>query len=148
MGILRDKFFIKVIVTSSLNNRKWLKQGRCSKASWVAPTWEWDLPLSRSPLLFIRLCGQLLATTAGLSCSELSSKGWVRPCVVGDREWSSVRWSRPRTVMGGTPSPANYGNPFLLSALTVLIVLPTFVAGTMEFNECNNFGYFLFTWKA
>ena len=47
---------IKVIAASSLINREWLKQGRCSKASWVAPIGEQDLPLSRGPFLF-RLCG-------------------------------------------------------------------------------------------
>ena len=50
--------FYKVIAASSLINREWLKQGRCSKASWVAPIGEQDTSLSRSPFIF-RLCGQL-----------------------------------------------------------------------------------------
>ena len=93
---------IKVIVTSSLINRKWRKQGRCSKASWVAPTGEQDLLLSRGPFIF-RLCGSWWRPICGWSCSELFSKERVRLCVAGEWEYSSVRWSRPRTVTGGTP---------------------------------------------
>ena len=82
---------IKVIAASSLINREWLKQGRCSKASWVAPTGERDTSLSRCPFLF-RLCGQLdLQPTAGWSCSGLFSKEWSRSCVAGD-EGSNPRY--------------------------------------------------------
>ena len=94
---------IKVIAASSLINREWLKQGRCSKASWVALTGEQDWSLSRGPFLFGLVGSWNCAPIAGLSCSELFSKEWVRPCVAGEWEYSSVRWSRPRTVTGGTP---------------------------------------------
>ena len=77
---------IKVIAASSLINREWLKQGRCSKASWVAPTGERDRSLSRSPFIF-GCVGSWLQTTAALSCSELFSKEWVRPCVAGELGW-------------------------------------------------------------
>ena len=103
MSILSDMFWLKVIVTSSLINREWLKQGRCSKASWVAPTESKIDPCLEVPFLFIRLSVWLVAPTTGLSCSGLSSKGWFRLCVAGERAYSSVRWSRPRTVTGGTP---------------------------------------------
>ena len=93
---------IKVIAASSLINREWLKHGRCSKASWVAPTWEWDLPRSRGPFIF-GCVGGWLQQLPGLSCSGLFSKEWFRPCVAGERAYSSVLWSRPGTVTGGTP---------------------------------------------
>ena len=107
----------KVIVASSLINREWLKQGRCSKASWVAPTWERDIPLSRVPF-YSAVWAVGLQPTTGLSCSGLSSKGWFRLCVAGGREWSSVRWSRPRTMMGGTPVALPlYGIQFPIRAI-------------------------------
>ena len=65
-------------------------QGICSKASWVAPTGEKDLPLSRGPFIFGCVAvgdGQ----SAGWSCSELFSKEWFRPCVAGD-EGSNPRY--------------------------------------------------------
>ena len=65
--------------------------------------WEQDRSLSRGPFSFIRLSVWLVVPTTGLSCSGLSSKGWFRLCVAGERAYSSVRWSRPRTVTGGTP---------------------------------------------
>ena len=39
----------------------------------------------------------------GLSYLELFSKEWVRLCVAGEWEYSSVRRSRPRTVTSGSP---------------------------------------------
>ena len=69
--------------------------------------WEQDRSLSRGPFSFIRLSVWLVAPTTGLSCSELSSKGWFRLCVAGERAYSSVLWSRPRTVTGGTPVPSH-----------------------------------------
>ena len=43
---------LKVIAASSLINREWLKQGRCSKARWVMPKQDKDIPLSRCPFYF------------------------------------------------------------------------------------------------
>ena len=41
---------IKVIVASSLINREWLKQGRCSKAKWVRPKYDEIYPCLEVPL--------------------------------------------------------------------------------------------------
>ena len=52
---------IKVIAASSLINREWLKQGRCSKVRWVMPKQDKDIPLSRCPFLFGCVGGWVVA---------------------------------------------------------------------------------------
>ena len=120
---------LKVIVASSLINREWLKQGRCSKAKWVMPKQDEMNPCLES--LYNRLCGRLLATTVGLSCSKLFSKEWFRLCVVGDLWWILGTVIQAMYCDGRYPSsPAIVGNPFSLRDPTVLFVLPTFVASS------------------
>ena len=76
---------IKVIAASSLINREWLKQGRCSKVRWVMPKQDKVYPCLDVPF-YSAVCAVGLQPTAGLSCSELFSKEWFRPCVVGGRK--------------------------------------------------------------
>ena len=72
--------FYKVIVTSSLINREWLKHGRCNKVRWVMPKQDKDIPLSRCPFLF-GLVGGWSAANCGVylvrDCSVRNGSGLV-----------------------------------------------------------------------
>ena len=70
---------IKVIAASSLINREWLKQGRCSKVRWVMPKQDKIFPCLDIPFYFglVGSCWPQLRGYLVRDCSVRNGSGLV-----------------------------------------------------------------------